>query len=56
MYKVTTTRNRCVTGVRKTNLDMIRLMKIQLQLLTLVRGVAWSSQVVAVDEETILNK
>jgi hypothetical protein len=31
---------------------MIRLMKM----LTLLRGVAWSSQAVAVDEETKLNK
>jgi hypothetical protein len=37
-------------------LDMIRLTKIQVQLLTLLRGVAWSSQAVAVDEEKILNK
>jgi len=56
MYGVTTKRNRCVTGVRKTNLDVIRLMKIQLQLRTLLRGVAWSSQAVAVHEETLLNK
>ncbi len=40
MYGITTKRNRCVTGVRKTNLGMIRLMKIQLQLLTLLRGVS----------------